>query len=477
MVESLMGQSDLNRLSEQISFIDDAIDRRLAQFQFWELCLYYDKPFFTKRKFLKKVADAFQAVYDNYVKGIPITVAVSMPPRAGKSYITSLFCCWWLAKLPELSVMRNSCTAHLYEKFSYDCRAIIRSERFRQVFPHIRMAADKQNLRGWNLETSKQVGYFGSGVGGTIIGFGANLGISDDLYPGIEQALSPSYQESVHMWKQGTHDSRKEKNCPEIFIGTRWTKTDEIGRAIASGVDIIVTIPALFVNKNGELESFCEDVKTTAEYLKIKKDVDDLIWNAEYMQAPDDAKGVLFAKSGLKFYDPDKVDISNPDCKHLYVDPADTGTDSLCAPAGHLCGNEIFIPSVIFTSDGVELTGPAIVKEMVSGGYNSGTFEGNGGWGTFGKGIREKVVEQYEPCEIRIIHNAVYKATRIIVQAQFIKDHFRFRSDYERFPQYEAFMTELCSWLKEGGNKHDDAPDGAAGLAKWYSEQFPHLWK
>ncbi len=477
MAESPMIQTGLSSLNEQIAFIDDAIDRRLAQFQFWELCLYYDKPFFTKRKFLKKVADAFQAVYDSYIEGRPITVAISMPPRAGKSYITSLFCCWWLAKLPELSVMRNSCTAHLYEKFSYDCRAIIRSERFRQVFPDLRMASDKQNLRGWNLETSKQVGYFGSGVGGTIIGFGANLAISDDLYPGIEQALSPSYQESVHLWKQGTHDSRKERNCPEIFIGTRWAKSDEIGRAIDNGVDITVAISALSVNKDGQMESFCEDVKTTAEYLKIKRDIDDLIWNAEYQQKPDEAKGVLFAKSGLKFYDPEKVDISNPDCKHLYVDPADDGDDSLCAPAGHLCGNEIFIPTVMFNGDGVEVTGPGIVKEMTDGAYNSGTFEGNGGWGTFGKNVRSDVNEKNPECEIRIIKNTVHKATRIIVQAAFIKAHFRFRSDYENFPEYEAFMVQLCSWLKEGGNKHDDAPDGAAGLAKWYSDNFPHLWK
>src|SRR5574344_1879528 len=57
-------------------------------------------------------------------------------------------------------------TPTLYEKFSYDTRAIIRSEKYQEVFPSIKLAPDKQNLTGWNLETSKQVAYFGAGVGG-----------------------------------------------------------------------------------------------------------------------------------------------------------------------------------------------------------------------------------------------------------------------------------------------------------------------
>ena len=53
------------------------------------------------------------------------------------------------------------------------------------------LSSDKANLQGWNTNTSKQVGYFGAGVGGTIIGFGASkVAITDDLYRGIEDALN-----------------------------------------------------------------------------------------------------------------------------------------------------------------------------------------------------------------------------------------------------------------------------------------------
>ena len=248
----------------KLTLIDQSIKRRLAFYSFWDFCLWYDEAFFIKRTFLHQVAEAFQDLYDKYNKGIAIKISVSMPPRAGKSYITSLFCAWWLAKFPELSVMRNTCTATLFRKFSYDARNIVRSKKYKQVFQDIQLADDKQNIDGWNLITSKQVAYFGSGVGGTIIGFGANIAITDDLYRNLDDAITGTYNESVVRWKESAHDSRKEKNCPEIFIGTRWSKRDIIGRAIDGGrIDNQITIPAL--DKN------CKSFFTSSSFSEIKR--------------------------------------------------------------------------------------------------------------------------------------------------------------------------------------------------------------
>ncbi len=65
--------------------------KREARNDFWAYCLYHDPKFFAKRLFLKKVADAFTRVYESYLSGVIRRLAVSMPPRAGKSYISSLF--------------------------------------------------------------------------------------------------------------------------------------------------------------------------------------------------------------------------------------------------------------------------------------------------------------------------------------------------------------------------------------------------
>ena len=107
--------------------------KRIAKKDFWAFCLYYDPKFFSKRLFLKKVAEAFMRVYESYSAGIIYRLAVSMPPRAGKSYISSLFIAWMYGHFPEESVMRNCCSDTLYNKLSYDTRDVVKSRRFKEI--------------------------------------------------------------------------------------------------------------------------------------------------------------------------------------------------------------------------------------------------------------------------------------------------------------------------------------------------------
>ena len=45
--------------------------KRVAKNDFWAFCLYYDPKFFSKRLFLKKVAEAFMRVYSSYMDNLP----------------------------------------------------------------------------------------------------------------------------------------------------------------------------------------------------------------------------------------------------------------------------------------------------------------------------------------------------------------------------------------------------------------------
>jgi predicted phage terminase large subunit-like protein len=444
---------------------------------FWAFCRWYDNKFFARRPFLKKIALGFQRVYEEYKQGRAIKLSASLPPRAGKSFITSLFCAWWLGKLPEVSVMRNTCTATLYRKFSYDVRNIVKSDKYRAIFPNVQLADDKQNLDGWNLKTSRQVGYFGAGVGGTIIGFGANIALSDDLYKSMEDALSETIQEGVAIWKQSAHNSRMEKNCPEIYIGTRWTKNDEIGKAIEKNqIDIQITIPALIENEAGQMVSFCEDVKSTEEYLKIKADTDEEIWEAEYMQNPVELKGLLFPKSELKFYDPQEVDLSKGEFVFCHFDASDTGGDFYAAPLCVLIENAIYVPEVMCSTLGVEVTEPESIALLRRWKAHAVTFEGVGGWVTMGKSIRAKIEEDLPDCDFRIVKPTTNKITRILAQSGFIKRNFYFRKDYEGHKQYVAFLNNLTSYLRHGGAKHDDAPDALAACGRYFADNFSHLF-
>ena len=428
---------------------------------FWLFCLYYDYEFFSKRVFLKEVALAFQKVIDEYINGVAISVSVSMPPRAGKSYIASLFSTYWLGRFPELSVMRNSCTATLYQKFSYDTRNIIRSKRYTDIFTGVQLASDKQNLDGWNLSTSKQVGYFGAGVGGTIIGFGANIAISDDLYKSMQDALSTTTNAFVKMWKQSAHDSRKEKNCPEIFIGTRWKDDDIIGEALTSNkIDIEIKISALIDEK-----SFCEDVKSTDEYLKIKGDVSKIVWDAEYMQEPSSPEGILIPESKLTFADLSKSEVLY---RFAVGDPADTGGDKFSCPFINVVsiqGNiRAFVNTVVHTTDGVRSATVRVGQKLRENKTECIFYEKNGlGLAAIELQINDKPSE----CNVIPFNSTEQKEVSILSFYEFIPKFFIFNENYKDDKEYSLFIKDLTSYTKEGDNKHKkDAIDVMSKAAK-----------
>ena len=463
--------------------VDEFINIELSKHFFWEFCCYHDPIFFYERPFLKQVAEAMQWVFNEYMKGSAKSISISLPPRAGKSYITSLFCAWWLGKLPQLSVMRNSSTAGLYNKLSYDTRKIVKSDSFRTVFPDIELAGDKQNVAGWNLLQSKQVGYFGAGTGGTIIGFGANLAVYDDLYRGIEDALNEAQNQKTITWKGADHNSRKEKDCPEIGIGTRWRLNDTIGNEIEKGnVDRIFRISALEKIEVSEqyplgLKSFCENVNKTEFYLKEKRDLDDAIFNAMYMQEPVELKGLMFPLSSLNLYNAKDTKVEEQSIYRLgVIDPAKGGGDDYAFPAGYLIGDKIYIHDVIYNNEGSDINEVDSVNFIKRNQLNSVRFEGNSAWFHMGKAIRTALQKEKSNCELRIIDNTENKHTRILAQSAHIRNHFLFRDDWESLPQYRKFMKNLTQYLKVGGNAHDDAPDACAELMSFFRAQYSKLW-
>ena len=446
--------------------------RIAARQHFWAFCCYFDFEFFSiNRPFLKSVAIAMQSVVDEYEKGNAIKISVSMPPRAGKSYITSLFAAYWLCRFPTLSVMRNTCTATLYDKFSYDTRALFRSTKLKEIFPEIQLQPDKQNVGGWNLTTAKQVSYFGAGVGGSIIGFGANLAITDDLYKSMTDAMSSQVQQSTKSWKQSAHDSRKEKNCPEIYIGTRWTKNDIIGEAIDSNdLSSITIIPALTENNL----SFCENVKSTAEYLKIKSDIEGSIWNAEYMQQPVEAEGLLLPLSALRFDDLNNIEQAKYSYRFSVGDPADKGGDKYAMPFMFVDFSDkkmtVYVKDCICNEAGIMANTGLILNKLSQYSIDECIIEANGVGLASVLQLKEKITgltklipfTSTEPKEVRILSNY-----------EFIQNHFVFDSNYKDKPQYYQFIKDLTGYYISGDNKHKmDAIDVLCSAAKVLKVKF-----
>lgn len=444
-------------------FARDLFFRELAKRSFWDFCLYYDFELFSQRPFLKQIAEAFQEVSEGKIKSL----SVSLPPRAGKSYITSLFCAWTLGNNPTESVMRNTCTATLYVKFSYDVRSILMSQEFKNVFPEVKMSVDKANLQGWNTNKAKMVSYFGAGVGGTIIGFGASLlAITDDLYTGIEQALNDSANEKVITWKQATHDSRMESGCRRIDIGTRWSRSDVIGYQMENNeYDKSIIVQALSETDH----SFCESVMTTEEYLDKRNKTAKEIWLAEYQQEPIDLKGRLFAElNTITASDFERIKDQLEGCI-AYIDVSDQGNDYTALAVAGIIKDKVYIVDYLFSKDNTDVTIPQAVAMLNKWNASYCRIESN----SMGAMFSREVSRQVNNTKILQVHNTQNKITRILMASAFVVNRMNF-VEYDN--QYcRSFLENIYSFSKEGKNKNDDAPDCIAGLVIFAQSMFKTL--
>ena len=432
---------------------------------FYSFCEFMDPKFFNNdRPHLQEIAEAFQAVSDREI----LKLAISEPPRAGKSYETSLWCAWMLGKNNTGSIMRNSYAADLAYTFSYDIRQMVQSDKYLMVFPKTKLKGDRKAIDDWALETSKRGAYFCAGVGGPITGKGCDIaGILDDPLKNIEEAMSETIIEKVWKWYTSTHLSRLETGCPEIHIATRWSRKDPIGRLTDMASETyskdfeVIRIPAL--DERGI--SFCTSVKTTEEYHELKRITDDFIWEAEYMQNPIESKGLLYPIEELKRFTMQDIATKKPDGIVGFTDTADTGSDYLCSPIGKIFNGDTYITDVVFTQDGVELSEPMVAQQIIDTKCEIMKIESNNGGHQYARNIRELIRDSYH-CSVIEETASTNKETRILMSSGYVKERFYFRSDYAPGSDYDKFMRAFTSYVKMGNNKHDDAPDGINGLSE-----------
>ena len=420
--------------------------------------------FYNRRSILKQVAEAYQEIEEGKLD----LLYIGMPPRTGKSYITTLFCAWLLGRHPADSIMRNTVTGTLYSKFSEDLRDLMQGrthdDKYSDIFD-INFQTEK--VTGWKLESSEHgISYFGAGVGGSIIGFGCTIAaILDDSIKNAEEAMSETILDKKWNWYTSTHKSRMEKGCPEIHIATRWSKHDIPGRLIEEGKfegkkAKKVVIPALI-----DGESYCEEIHTTEKLLDEKKLLDDMIWEAEWQQNPVEAKGLVF--DDLNYFDVNELN-KEPDGILMAGDIADEGDDSLCCPLGYIYDDKIYVVDVVFTKDPIEITQPLVAGFIDKYQPDKARFESNNGCKGFAMKVKElksaNTTVKWEP-------SVSNKHTRILMKSGFIKENFYFRENPEPGSDYDKFMIELKKYNRTGKVRHDDAPDGTTMLADMFDSK------
>ena len=260
--------------------------RKLAQDKF----LAFVKevwPTFIAGRHHAKMADAFERV----ARGECKRLIINMPPRHTKSEFASyLLPAWFLGKYPHKKIIQCSHTAELAVGFGRKVRNLVDTDAYKAIFPDLALASDSKAAGRWN--TNKQGDYFAIGIGGAVTGKGADVLIIDDPHSEQEAALAevnPDIYDKTYEWYTSGPRQRLQPGGSIVIVMTRWSKRDLTGQILkdAAANDSIgewevIEFPAILPSDKPLWPEFWE----LEELLKVKRDVPNSKWMAQYQQNP-----------------------------------------------------------------------------------------------------------------------------------------------------------------------------------------------
>lgn len=136
---------------------------------------------------------------------------------------------WYLGCHPDARVVIASYAVSLPQRASRLARAAM-AEYGPQVFG-VSLSEVSASATDWSLDGHLGGGYFVVGVGGNLMGRGADLLILDDLLD-QEGALSDVQRENAWNWLQGNALRRLEPHASVVGISTRYHADDMHGRLL-----------------------------------------------------------------------------------------------------------------------------------------------------------------------------------------------------------------------------------------------------
>lgn len=231
----------------------------------------------------------------------PRFLAVSMPPRHGKSEICSKWLpSFFLGTRPKDEVMAISYAADLALDFGGAVRGIMSSGQYSKLFPDSIAAGRSSSGAKWSTASGGK--YKAAGVSGGITGFGANLLIIDDPVKNRATAHSRAYKEMIKTFFGSTLFSRLLPDCIVLIVMTRWTEDDLIGFVLKElegweyiNMEAICETPEndpLGRSKGQALWPEWYDEKRLLQIKSTMRPASD--WNALYQGNPTSASGEIF---------------------------------------------------------------------------------------------------------------------------------------------------------------------------------------
>ena len=312
---------------------------------------------------------------------------------------------------------------------------------------------------------------------------------ADDMVSGIEEALNKARLETL--WTKVVNDlrSRRLDGCKEIYIATRWSVHDPIGKLqrLLEGSDRarFIAVPAL--DENGESNFLYKVNGFSREYFEQQRDfMDPLSFDCLYMQKAIEREGLLLPVEKLRRFFlkseqvPERTENytiipdREPDAVWAVCDTKDTGTDFESMPIAYQYGEDFYIVDVVFddTTDYATLdqkTADMLIKHNP----HMARFESNSAGGRVAYNVQNLIKGKCRT-EIEPKQTTANKETKILVNSNWIIKHCLFldASLYAPKSDYGLFIGNVVSYTTKSKVPHDDGPDSLAMLAEFVQKKF-----
>ncbi len=230
---------------------------------------------------------------------------IAMPPRHGKSELTSkYFASWFLGHFPDKRVLFCSYEADFAATWGYKVRNLLLeygTELFGITVSQSSSARNRSDI------PDHAGGMMTAGVGGAITGKGADILIIDDPVKNAEEAQSKTYREKTFDWYRSTAYTRLEPGGAVIIIQTRWHEADLSGRLLKEEPEkwTVVSLPALA--EEGDLlgrqpgTALFPSRYTAEDLQEIRTTLGAYWFNALYQQRPQPEEGSIFKRPYFKY--------------------------------------------------------------------------------------------------------------------------------------------------------------------------------
>src|SRR6266566_5795973 len=261
---------------------------------------------------LEVIAAKLAAVREGKIRRL----IINLPPRHLKSLLASTaFPAWCLGHDPSAQILSVSYAQELADKLARDCRSIMMSPWYRQIFP-TRLAPHRQAVQ--EFITTREGYRLATSTGGVLTGRGADLILIDDPSK-PEEALSDARRNATNEWFLNTLYSRLNDKCRGaiVIIMQRLHEDDLVGHVLGQEEWEVLSFPAIaeadeqheietiwgprhFTRRLGEALHPAREPLATLD--RIRRTIGEYNFAGQYQQSPAPLGGGLVKAEWYKRY-------------------------------------------------------------------------------------------------------------------------------------------------------------------------------